>query len=62
MSEGLVTAREDVVRCFQAQVQEYRTAQMISKPLINELPCPLDQQKGKDNKWKTIVGMDQGEL
>ncbi|CAL2226371.1 unnamed protein product [Prunus armeniaca] len=40
-----------MVISLQAQVQEYRVAQMSTKPLINELPCPQDCAQSVPNSW-----------
>ncbi|CAL9018674.1 unnamed protein product [Prunus brigantina] len=40
-----------MVGCLQAQVQEYRAAQMATKPLLNELPRPPDRVQQVPTEW-----------
>ncbi|BFG21532.1 hypothetical protein CerSpe_078060 [Prunus speciosa] len=49
--EGIVTDPTTMVRCLQAQVQEYRAALMSAKPLINELPRPPDPAQSGPALW-----------
>ncbi|CAB4292843.1 unnamed protein product [Prunus armeniaca] len=49
--EGTITNPTIMVISLQAQVQEYRVAQMSTKPLINELPCPQDCAQSVPNSW-----------
>ncbi|CAL8078878.1 unnamed protein product [Prunus armeniaca] len=49
--EGTITNPTIMVISLQAQVQEYRVAQMLTKPLINELPCPQDCAQSVPNSW-----------
>ncbi|CAL8120246.1 unnamed protein product [Prunus armeniaca] len=49
--EGTITDPTTMVGSLQAQVQEYRAAQMSAKPLINELPRRPDHAQSVPNSW-----------
>ncbi|CAL2239591.1 unnamed protein product [Prunus armeniaca] len=49
--EGSVMDPTTMVGCLHAQVQEYRAARVAAKPLINELPRPLDRVQQVPTAW-----------
>ncbi|KAL6289403.1 hypothetical protein ACE6H2_006913 [Prunus campanulata] len=50
--EGMRIDPLDAVECYQNQVQEFRTAQMRIKPLINSLPRPPEAQAEPVTSWR----------